>query len=60
MMDSELSQNDGQNILDSKNKNNISEKQNRLLLACLKLDPEEEQAMAEEGMAEDFKEWPEY
>ncbi len=28
--------------------------------ACEKLDPVEEVAMAEEGMAEDFKLWPEY
>ena len=27
---------------------------------CAKLDPEVERAMAEEGMAEDAKEWPQY
>ena len=27
---------------------------------CAKLDPEGEQAMAEEGLSEDLAEWPEY
>lgn len=27
---------------------------------CAKLDPEFEKAMAEEGLTEDFKTWPEY
>ena len=32
----------------------------RLAYACSLLDPEEERALAEEGMAEDFASWPEY
>ncbi len=32
----------------------------RLARECAKLDPKEEIAMAEEGMAEDFRTWPEY
>jgi len=32
----------------------------RLAEECAKLDPAEERAMAEEGLAADFKEWPEY
>jgi len=35
-------------------------KRDRFLEECRKLRPEEEQAMAEEGLAEDFKSWPEY
>jgi len=46
--------------MDKEKNNKISEKQNRFLIACQKLDKEEEQSLAEEGMAEDFKEWPEY
>jgi len=33
---------------------------NRLELECQKLDPAAERAMAEEGMAEDSRAWPEY
>jgi len=32
----------------------------RLAEECCKLDPDFEKAMAEEGMSEDAKEWPEY
>ncbi len=32
----------------------------RLARECAKLDPKFEQAMAEEGIARDFAEWPEY
>lgn len=32
----------------------------RLAEECAKLDPREEQALAEEGLAEDFKSWPPY
>ena len=43
----------------------VKEKLSRLnqsLLAqeCAKLDPEYEKALADEGLSEDFKEWPEY
>ena len=43
----------------------VKEKLNRLnqsLLAkeCAKLEPEYEKALAEEGLSEDLKEWPEY
>lgn len=33
---------------------------NRLARECAKLDPEFERAMAEEGLSEEFAEWPEY
>ena len=32
----------------------------RLARECAKLDPTFEQALAEEGLAEDLKQWPEY
>jgi metal-responsive CopG/Arc/MetJ family transcriptional regulator len=43
----------------------VSEKLNRmrhsrLARECAKLDPEAEKAMAEEGLAEDVKNWPPY
>ncbi len=34
--------------------------ESRLERECAKLDPAEEQAMADEGLAEDFAAWPEY
>jgi metal-responsive CopG/Arc/MetJ family transcriptional regulator len=33
---------------------------NRLAKECVKLDPQVEKAMAEEGFTEDMKNWPEY
>lgn len=35
-------------------------RRSRLARECAKLIPSEEQAMAEEGLAEDLAEWPEY
>jgi Arc/MetJ-type ribon-helix-helix transcriptional regulator len=35
-------------------------KRQRLARECAKLDPKEEQRMAEEGFAEDMRTWPEY
>lgn len=32
----------------------------RLAEECTRLDPREEQALAEEGIAEDLREWPHY
>jgi metal-responsive CopG/Arc/MetJ family transcriptional regulator len=32
----------------------------RLARECAKLDPREEQALAEEGMAQELAQWPEY
>ena len=32
----------------------------QLARECSKLDPEQEQALAEEGLREDLSEWPEY
>ncbi|MFN8601503.1 MAG: ribbon-helix-helix domain-containing protein [Candidatus Binatia bacterium] len=32
----------------------------RLIEACARLDPKEERAIAEEGIASDVKEWPPY
>ena len=35
-------------------------KRSRLSMECAKLDPTFEKAMAEEGLAEDMSQWPEY
>ena len=35
-------------------------KRRRLAEQCTKLDPEHERSMAEEGMAEEMAQWPEY
>ena len=35
-------------------------KLNRLAKECAKLDPAVEKALAEEGMGEELKQWPEY
>ena len=35
-------------------------KKSRLAAECAKVDPEEERQLAEEGLAEDLKEWPAY
>ena len=35
-------------------------KHNRLSIECAKLEPSFEKAMAEEGLAEDVSQWPEY
>jgi metal-responsive CopG/Arc/MetJ family transcriptional regulator len=35
-------------------------KRNRLAVECAKLEPAIEKAMAEEGIAEDVRQWPEY
>jgi metal-responsive CopG/Arc/MetJ family transcriptional regulator len=35
-------------------------KRKRLARECAKLDPREEQRMAEEGFAEDMRTWPDY
>ena len=35
-------------------------KRHRLAEKCAKLDPAEEQALAEVGLARDYEEWPEY
>ena len=35
-------------------------KHKRLAAECAKLEPSEEQTMAEEGLAEDINEWPQY
>ena len=34
--------------------------QNRLEVECLKLNPEFEQALADEGISSEIEEWPEY
>jgi Arc/MetJ-type ribon-helix-helix transcriptional regulator len=34
--------------------------QNRLEIECLKLDPEFEQALADEGISSEIEEWPDY
>jgi hypothetical protein len=38
----------------------VEESRSRLARECAKLDPKAEQALADEGFAEDFADWPEY
>jgi len=42
------------------NRRILARKKSALERACDLLDPAEEVAMAEEGMAEDYKSWPKY
>jgi len=41
-------------------KSSIPELRNRLTRECAKIDPRQEQTMAEEGFSEDMKIWPKY
>ena len=53
-------QNRSQAIGDAVREKLIRVKRSRLSMECVKLDPKFEKAMAEEGLAEDVSQWPEY
>lgn len=53
-------QNRSQAIADAVREKLARMKRNRLSMECAKLDPKFEKAMAEEGLAEDVSQWPEY
>jgi Arc/MetJ-type ribon-helix-helix transcriptional regulator len=53
-------QNRSQAIQEAVSEKLLRLKRSRLTLECTKLDPSAEKAMAEEGMAEDVSQWPEY
>jgi len=53
-------QNRSQAIRDAVSEKLARVKRSRLSMECKKLDPKAEKAMAEEGLAEDVSQWPEY
>jgi len=53
-------QNRSQAIQDAVGEKLTRMKRSRLSVECAKLDPAFERAMAEEGLAEDLSQWPEY
>jgi len=53
-------QNRSQAIRDAVSEKLARVKRSRLSMECKKLDPKFEKAMAEEGLAEDMSQWPEY
>lgn len=53
-------QNRSQAIRDAVSEKLARMKRSRLSMECAKLDPKFEIAMAEEGLAEDISQWPEY
>jgi len=53
-------QNRSQAIQDAVGEKLTRMKRSRLSIECAKLDPAFERAMAEEGLAEDLSQWPEY
>ena len=53
-------QNRSQAIRDAVSEKLARMKRSRLSMECKKLDPKFEKAMAEEGLAKDVSQWPEY
>jgi metal-responsive CopG/Arc/MetJ family transcriptional regulator len=53
-------QNRSQAIQEAVSEKLLRLKRNRLATECTKLDPAFERAMAEEGLAEDVNQWPQY
>jgi len=53
-------QNRSQAIQEAISEKLLRMKHNRLTIECAKLDPAFEKAMAEEGLAEDVSQWPQY
>jgi len=53
-------QNRSQAIQDAVDEKLTRMKRSRLSIECAKLEPALERAMAEEGLAEDVSQWPEY
>ncbi len=60
LVDEHFFQNRSQAIQDAVSEKLARMKCNRLSMECAKLDPVFERAMAEEGIAEDVSQWPEY
>ncbi len=60
LVDEHFFQNRSQAIQDAVNEKLSRMKRSRLSMECAKLDPAFEKAMAEEGLAEDVSQWPEY
>jgi len=60
LVDEHFFQNRSQAIQDAVNEKLSRLKRSRLSMECAKLDPAFEKAMAEEGIAEDVSQWPEY
>jgi metal-responsive CopG/Arc/MetJ family transcriptional regulator len=53
-------QNRSQAIQEAVGEKLLRMKRNRLAIECAKLEPAFEKAMAEEGLAEDVSQWPQY
>ncbi|MCX5814050.1 MAG: ribbon-helix-helix domain-containing protein [Proteobacteria bacterium] len=53
-------QNRSQAIQEAVSEKLLRMKHSRLTMECAKLDPAFEKAMAEEGLAEDVNQWPQY
>ena len=60
LVDEQFFQNRSQAIQDAVGEKLARMKRTRLSMECAKLDPAFEKAMAEEGIAEDVSQWPEY
>lgn len=60
LVDEHFFQNRSQAIQDAVSEKLARMKRGRLSMECAKLDPVFERAMAEEGIAEDLSQWPEY
>ena len=60
LVDNHIFQNRSQAIQDAVKEKLSRMKHSRLSMECAKLDPAFEKAMAEEGLAEDVSQWPEY
>jgi len=60
LVDNHFFQNRSQAIQDAVKEKLSRIKRSRLSMECAKLDPTFEKAMAEEGLADDVSQWPEY
>jgi metal-responsive CopG/Arc/MetJ family transcriptional regulator len=60
LVDEHFFQNRSQAIQNAVSEKLARMKRSRLSMECAKLDPVFERAMAEEGIAEDLSQWPEY
>ena len=60
LVDEHFFQNRSQAIQDAVSEKLARMKRSRLSMECAKLDPVFERAVAEEGIAEDVRQWPEY
>ena len=60
LVDQHIFQNRSQAICDAVREKLARMKRSRLSIECAKLNPKFEKAMAEEGLAGDVSQWPEY